>query len=76
MILVKASAEYLTDMFTPGVFNPARCVSGLPKGATLVNVTMATDGTDIVTFVFDDGTEKLTEASIKFEAVIPPLETV
>ena len=73
MIILKVSAEFITDMFTPGVFSPNKCVQGLPRDCRLANIAFENE---MITFYFDDGQEETTTLTATYSAVIPGLETV
>ena len=76
MIELKLSTEFLTDLFTPSVALPHRCVEGLPAGAKLMSIIVDEVDNDLCLF-FDDGEEmpideefEVKNVSIIFESVV------
>jgi hypothetical protein len=75
MVLLRASTEFLADLFTPGVFSPAVVTKGLPEGCNLVNVEIDKE-TGIATLYYDDGKEEETVVKVQYSAVIRGVESV
>ena len=67
MIKLRISTEALTDLFTPGVLTPHKCVHGLPRNVNLVDISLE-DQTAILSF--DDGKEQVTEIRVTYEVVL------
>ena len=77
MIELKISQEMLTDLFTPSVVLPHKCVEGLPAGAKLTSIIVDNIDNSLCLF-FDDGEEHpvnevfpVKTVQVKFESVIP-----
>lgn len=67
MIKLKISPEAMTDLFTPGVLTPHKCVHGLPRNVNLVDVSLENQ---TVVLSFDDGKEQVTETRVTYEVVL------
>ena len=63
MIKIRASAEFITDLFSPCKL-VRQCIQGLPKDVKLVHVSM--DDNNAILFLYEDGKMETTDILLEY----------